>query len=180
MYKHGVVLLILVACCSACDVIQISFDLCNTDVFCQNSMYIDENGADLITFEFLYERLLGNTTYQSTFEDMLCNETTGNVTAPSAFEKLWITTMSKYRYCNHINQYFDGYIKKCVCKTDKICKYTSANDEEFHFTNSSLFFVIILLTIAFTVIFFNHRNRSVYNLLSEFKELLLTGRATFV
>lgn len=156
----------------SCDPLQLSFDLCNSDSYCQSSMYIDENGADLITFEFLYTRLLGNTTYQSAFEEMLCNETTNNTASPSNFEKLWISTMSKYRYCNHINQYFDGLVNKCVCKADKLCKYTSANDQEFHFTDNSIFFIALLLGILAILMFFVKRERTLFTLLTDLIDLL--------
>lgn len=172
------VLLALVLVCAlpacwalTCDPLQISFDLCSTDAYCQSSMYIDENGVDLITFEFLYTRLLGNMSYQATFEDMLCNETSNNTAAPSNFEKLWIGTMSKYRYCNHINQYFDGLVNKCICKADKLCKYTSANDEEFHFTDNSLFFIALLLIILAIVMFFVKRERTLHTLLTDLNDL---------
>ncbi len=171
--KALLIVLCFAACTYACDPLQISFDLCNTDSFCKSSMYIDENGVDLTTFEFLYTRLLGNITYQVTFEAMLCNETTNNLTVPSNFEKLWIATMSKYRYCNHINQYFDGLVSKCICKADKLCKYTSANDEEFHFTDSMLFFIALLLIFLAALMFFIKRARSLFVLLTTLIELLM-------
>lgn len=174
MRASGLLLLFLLPVCYtlACDPLQISFYLCNSDVYCRTSMYIDENGADLPTFEFLYTRLFGNTSIQLAFEEMLCNETTNNTAAPSNFEKLWIITMSKYRYCNHINQYFDSLVNKCVCKADKLCKYTSANDEEFHFTDNSIFFIALLLTILAIVMFFVKRERTLYNMLSDLIDLL--------
>lgn len=159
-----------------CDPLQISFDLCNTDLYCQSSMYIDENGVDLVTFEFLYTRLLGNMSYQATFEDMLCNETSNNTAAPSNFEKLWIGTMSKYRYCNHVNQYFDGLVSKCVCKADKLCKYTSVNHEEFHFTDNTLVFIGLLLGELAILMFFVKRERSVRILHDDLIELIRGGQ----
>jgi hypothetical protein len=155
-----------------CDPLQISFDLCSNDVYCTSSMYIDENGNDMVTFEFLYTRLLGNSTYQAVFEEMLCNETSNNTALPSNFEKLWVTTMGKYRYCNHVNQYFDGLVKKCICKADKLCKYTSANDEEFHFSDNSLFFIALLLSMLLLAVFFVKRNETLNNLLVDYNQAL--------
>lgn len=163
-------LLLGVLSVSACDPLQISFDLCDADTYCRASMYIDENGPDITTFGFLYSRLLGNATTQ--FETMLCNETSNNTMAPSNFELLWILTMSKYRYCNHINQYFDGLVAECVCKADKLCKYTSANDEEFHFTDNSLFFIALLLAMLVLTMFYVKRTETLYTLLMDYIALL--------
>ena len=165
---------LFVAACNGltCDPLQISFDLCSNDMFCLSSMYIDENGDDMVTFEFLYTRLLGNVSYQVAFEEMLCNETSNNTALPSNFEKLWVTTMSKYRYCNHVNQYFDGLVKKCTCKADKLCKYTSANNEEFHFSNNSLFFIAILLSMLLLAVLFVKRNDTLRNLVVDYIQAL--------
>ncbi len=164
--------LVGVALARACDPIQISFDLCDADLDCRTSMYIDENGPDLATFEFLYYRLLGNSSAQ--FAIMLCNETSNNTAMPSNFEVLWTIAMAKYRYCNHINQYFDGLVAECVCKADKLCKYTSANDEEFHFTDNSLFFIALLLAMLVLLMFFVKRTETLYVLLVEYIDLLRT------
>lgn len=170
-------LLLVVSVAAACDPLQISFDLCDADANCRGSMYIDENGADLLTFGFLYSRLLGNATAQ--FETMLCNETSNNTAAPSNFEVLWVLTMSKYRYCNHINQYFDGLVSSCVCKADKLCKYTSASDEEFHFTNTGLFVVALLLAMFVLAMFFVKRSRTLYVMLIDYITLLTTPSSGF-
>lgn len=156
----------------SCNPLQLSFDLCSNDVYCTSSMYIDENSNDMVTFEFLYTRLLGNSSYQNTFEEMLCNETSNNTALPSNFEKLWIITMAKYRYCNHVNQYFDGLVKKCICKADKLCKYTPANDEEFHFSDNSLFFVALLLSMLLLAVFFVKRTDTLNNLLVDYIQAL--------
>lgn len=168
--KALLLVLVCVALAHACDPVQISFDLCNADLNCRTSMYIDENGADLPTFEFLYYRLLGNAS--ALFADLLCNETSNNTAMPSNFEVLWTLTMSKYRYCNHINQYFDGLVAECVCKADKLCKYTSANNEEFHFTDNSLFFIALLLAMLVLLMFFVKRTETLYTLLLDYIRLL--------
>lgn len=169
-------LLLCVGVTLACDPLQISFDLCDADAFCRVSMYIDENGADMSTFEFLYTRLLVNTT---NFEQMLCNQTSNNTAAPSDFEILWTLTMSKYRYCNHINQYFDGLVSKCVCKADKLCKYKSANDEEFHFNDNTLFFVALLLILLVMLMFMVKRSSTLYAILVDIRGLLRTHSSEY-
>lgn len=168
--KALLLVLLGVVLAQACDPVQISFGLCGADLACRTSMYIDENGADIPTFEFLYYRLLGNASVQ--FAALLCNETSNNTAAPSNFEVLWTLTMSKYRYCNHINQYFDGLVAECVCKADKLCKYTSANDEEFHFTDNSLFFIALLLAMLILLMFFVKRTETLYTLLLDYIALL--------
>lgn len=174
----ALLLLLSVTAIIACDPLQISFDLCNENSVCRVSMYIDENGADLATFEFLYTRILG--TAQPQFESMLCNETSGNVTASSNFEQLWTLTMAKYRYCNHINQYFDGLVAECICKADKLCKYTSANDEEFHFTDNTLFFIALLLAMLVLLMFFVKRTETLYTLLTDCIRLLQSRNNDFI
>lgn len=177
MLRLFIFLSLCVMVMGVCDPVQISFDLCDSDTSCRASMYIDENGPDLSTFEFLYTRLLDNNTAQ--FEILLCNETSNNTAMPSNFELLWILTMAKYRYCNHINQYFDGLVARCVCKADKLCKYKPANEEEFHFTDNSLFFIALLLSMLVLAMFFVKRSQTLYRLLVDYIDLLQTRLRDF-
>lgn len=128
-----------------CDPVQLSFDLCDADVYCRESMYIDENMGSLVVFEFLYSRLFVTSAHQTQIEAALC------ILNNTDFNTLWTYTMSMYRYCNHINQYFDGADNACFCKADKTCKYARPDDLEFRFSTSDLFMYAMFLISLFAV-----------------------------
>lgn len=138
---------------ATCDPVQVSFDLCSSDVYCTQSMYIDENLGSLTVFNFLYDRLLASSNgHQAQIEAGICaiNNTD--------FNALWTTTMSMYRYCSHINQYFDGADNACLCKSDKICKYSTPDTLEFHFSSTDIFMYVLFIgsvgsIVSFTILY---------------------------
>ena len=133
---------------ATCNPVQLSFDLCSTDVHCRQSMYIDENAESLVVFEFLYDRLFISPSRQLQIEAALCEVNN------TEFNNLWTYTMSLYRYCNHINQYFDGAENACFCQADKVCKYARPDDLEFHFSSFDIFMYAMFLYSVLVIISF--------------------------
>lgn len=114
-----------------CTATLISFELCNSSLLCQTRFYIDENGNDLSTFQFLYTSMVTQNNFQSIIEPLLCNF---SINSDETFQILWIEMMSRFHYCHDLNEYFDNILGKCVCKIDKVCKYVHPKDLESHFT----------------------------------------------
>ncbi len=131
-----------------CDPVQLSFDLCSVDVHCRQSMYIDENAESLVVFEFLYDKMFTTPARKLQIESSLCQV---NLTE---FNDLWTYTMSLYRYCTHINQYFDGMENACFCQADKVCKYSRPDNLEFNFSSFDIFMYGMFLFSVFIIISF--------------------------
>ena len=133
---------------SQCNPVQLSFDLCAIDVHCRQSMYIDENAESLVVFEFLYDKMFTTPARQLQIENALCQ------TNLTEFNDLWTYTMSLYRYCTHINQYFDGAENACFCQADKICKYARPDNLEFNFSSFNIFMYAMFFYSAFVFVSF--------------------------
>lgn len=132
-----------------CNPVQLSFDLCSTDIHCRQSMYIDENAESLVVFEFLYDKLFVSPARQLQVEAALCQVNN------TEFNDLWTYTMSLYRYCTHINQYFDGGENACFCQANKICKYARPDNLEFNFSSFNIFmYAMFLYSVFITITFF--------------------------
>ena len=146
-FQVVVILFSLIGLAAAqCDPVQLSFDLCSADVHCRQSMYIDENAGSLTVFEFLYAKLFASPAQQLQIESSICQV---NLTE---FNALWTYTMSLYRYCTHINQYFDGVENACFCQADKICKYARPDHLEFNFSSFNIFMYGMLLFCVVVIV----------------------------
>lgn len=165
-----------------CDPVLLSYKLCFSDNLCKCRLFIDENGADLDTFRFLYEHFTRDEEFDTWIGDQLCAHHIGNITGedlnhqPSIdydsldeFYKLWIRFMSEYRECDHTNQYFDGVIKSCVCKQDKECIYIHPHDIEFHTSHYQLIEWIIIILVIGIAIYFIKKARMLTELLTDIK-----------
>lgn len=139
----------------ACDVININFKLCNTSELCQNNLYLNENINDITTFGFLYNRFMNTVSNRATIESWICsnyNETNFFLTYDIT-ETVWIDFFGHYKYCINSNEYFDSFLGACVCKTDKVCKYTHPFNVDLHFVNYEILASILYLVVVATVIF---------------------------
>ncbi len=143
-----------------CDPAQVSFNLCNADSNCRTSFYIEENDGAYDVFLFLYARLLSaaNTTLRGDIEVDICLNN-------SAYLQLWTHHMSLYRYCGHVNQYFDGLEHRCFCKPDKECKYIRPDIQQFHFSSLHLFTILMIAFDAFAVFYFMTHYKPLYKML---------------
>ena len=163
-----------------CDPILLSYKLCLTSSLCRTRMFIDENGDDMEVFAFLFNRLISSHILQRNIDSWLCDhncsgltsidliqQSTINYDTLDDFYRLWIVLMSRYRFCEHVNQYFDGYLKTCICKQDKSCIYVHPSDIEFHFTNYQLLFWSSLVISIILAIVFVKESRKLHTLMTN-------------
>ncbi len=143
--------LIILQVDAICDPIEVSFEICNLDEICRHQMYIDMNGEDdFDTFTYLYNRLVDNTTLRDLVEDIVCFDFNNTLAV-----EMWISYMSNpsSAFCSHKNEYFDNYIKKCVCRPGKDCSHIKPRKALFHFDNYhfvgwALVFLDVILIIS--------------------------------
>ncbi|OQW72209.1 MAG: hypothetical protein BVN35_14455 [Proteobacteria bacterium ST_bin11] len=148
-----------------CTALQESFELCQADVLCTTSMYIVENDASLEVFEFLFTRLLSGMSNASGLREELDVELCSTGNSSEAYRRLWTHHMSMYRYCGHINKYFDGIAHRCYCQPDKQCVYTRPDIQQFHFTSLHIFTILMMVIFAFTFLYFRVRYQPLFKLL---------------
>lgn len=145
-----------------CDPAEISFELCKLDPVCTYQSYIDINGdTDLITFRYLYNRILYNVTFRSFIENLLC---TPNITSinPDALN-IWIHYLSQYSFCPHTNEYFDNFEKKCLCRPGKECHHLKPSNALFHFdANHYIAYLVLFLdAIALCLLYYYSQKKKV-------------------
>lgn len=146
---------------AGCDPVEVSFELCKLDPVCTYQMYIDINGEDdLTTFQFLHNRILYNVTYRLFIENLLCTPNV-TITDPNAIT-IWIHYMSQYSYCPHTNEYYDNYIKKCICRPGKDCHHEKPRHALFHFDADHYvsWLVLFLFSIQF-ILFYVYTRKSI-------------------
>lgn len=169
----------------SCDPVLLSYKLCFSNQLCTARLFIDENGDDMETFQFLYEHVTRDTEFENWISEQLCDHVMGNITGLSLsqqdfidyntldeFYKLWIRFMSEHRECDHTNQYFDGVIKSCICKQDKECTYIHPHDIEFHTSHYQLLCWLIIFLITAISVYFIKKAQSLTLLFEEIKMLL--------
>lgn len=155
-----------------CDPVVLSFRLCTADRMCRSRWFLEENKDDMDVFRFLHARMLANSDIQRTMPTKLCqhNNNTGarlchqppgtiDVDDLDDFYQLWILFMTKYRFCAHPNEYFDGFIRQCVCRQDRVCTTVHPIDMDFHFSNYELLVVVSLFAIGAIVFWFIKKTR---------------------
>ena len=145
-----------------CDPGEISFELCKLDAVCTYQSYIDINGdTDLITFKYLYNRILYNMTFRLFIEDLLC---TPNITLdnPDALT-IWVHYMSQYSFCPHTNEYFDNFEKKCLCRPGKECHHEKPSHILFHFdANHYISWLVLFLNgIVFSLLYYHLKKKEI-------------------
>ena len=162
LHTRTVLLFVLVAvsAVNACNPVNISFDLCQTDEDCRYAFYIDENGDDFDIFSFLYHRFASPESLYLELETLLCShEPNATVLPLDDFYLLWIKYLTKYRFCED-NEYFDSNLLQCTCKQDRICVFIHPRDMEFHSANYKILMWVIpigLLAVLLVVIYkFKH------------------------
>jgi hypothetical protein len=164
-----------------CDPIALSFKLCDSDRTCRSRLFIDENGPDMDVFTFLYNRILSSSDIRGDVKRWLCQHPNATRTCHrhridyddlDDFFKLWIVFITKYRFCNHVNEYFDGILRVCVCKQDKVCTTVHPIDMEFHSANYQvLIWVAIGVVVALSLNFIK-RNRTQMQMLNDIKFIM--------
>lgn len=150
-----------------CDHVEISLLWCKENVLCHTKFFLEENNYDRATFEFLYNRIIASYVLHEKVEQWLCLSN-----ATLEFRDLWVLFLSKYRFCEHENQYFDRLSQRCVCKLDKLCTYIDPGDLEFHFADHQLFSWGLFFMIVVTIIFFVKRARQLLLTLDDIRLLL--------
>lgn len=169
----------------SCDPVLLSYKLCFSNPLCTTRLFIDENGDDMETFQFLYEHVTRDTEFENWISGQLCDHVVGNLTGVllsqqefinydglDEFYRLWIRFMSEHRECDHTNQYFDGVIKSCICKQDKDCVYIHPHDIEFHTSHYQLLCWLIIFLITTVSVYFIKQAQSLTLLFKEIKMLL--------
>lgn len=163
----------VVADTTNCTALEKSFELCQENAMCTTSMYIVENDASIDVFEFLFTRLLSGMSNSSglreELEVQLCSNDT-NTSLP--YQRLWTQYMSMYRYCGHINKYFDGIAHKCFCQPDKQCAYIRPDIQQFHFTSLHILVILMMAVFAFTFFYFKMRYTPLFKMLFDVLPLL--------
>lgn len=168
-----------------CDPVGLSFKLCSSNQLCKSRLYIDENGDDLDVFRFLFDHLVRDIEFATTISTWLCTHTS-NITSGAIlsqqteinyndlddFYKLWIRFMSEYRECDHINQYFDGMNKICICKQDKVCVYIHPHDIEFHTSHYQWLCWAIIILIISILVYFVKKARSLTVLIFDIRNYI--------
>lgn len=144
-----------------CDVVYNSYNLCESDPICKRSMYIDENGHDMDTFEFLFRWVVSGYNLETEIDNMLCNENENENVL-----KMWVHMMSRYTYCHNINEYYDKDIG-CICRSDKSCEYKSPKTYLFSFSENRLLSWAIISALIIGIIITWHRIDEVYKFLAQ-------------
>lgn len=126
-----------------CDIYNLSWTLCNTEINCVKHMFLDENIGDNVTFNFLVNRVITNYHVVDYIDDLICNSTEG--------QALWMVILKDFNYCNHMNEYYSAHLQKCVCRTDKVCDHASEKKHLFIFSEIQVFIwaLLVLLTLLF-------------------------------
>ncbi len=132
---------------AVCDPIEESFEFCKLDDSCTYQMYIDMNGGDdLETFTYLFNRLVYNVTLRDLVEDIVCYDANNTLAV-----ELWVAYMANYPFCPHKNEYFDNYLKKCICRPEKDCSHIHPRKAVWHLDNNH-YTGWVLLFIDFIVL----------------------------
>lgn len=149
------VVFILVNSAYGCNVTKINFNLCNTSSLCRSNLYLTENGDDYEIFDFLYTQFKSKLALDvPNMEAWLCStyDEDNTVLTHNIEEILFLELLGDFKYCYHSNEYFDSFLRVCVCKTDKVCKYEYPIYLDLHFVNyevimSFIWFSLVCLTI---------------------------------
>jgi hypothetical protein len=154
---------VLIPSIKGCDPAEISFEICKLDPVCTYQMYIDINGeTDLITFKFLYNRLLYNATFRTFVESLLCTPNITDVN-PEAIT-FWTYYMSQYSYCFHTNEYFDNFEKKCLCRPAKECHHEKPRHILFHFdAEHYISWLVLFITVLVMSLLYYHTKKRELN-----------------
>jgi hypothetical protein len=136
-----------------CDTVQLSYDLCNADLNCRTRLFIDMNVDDLDTFRYLFNQIVAYYRLRLVLDQYLCNNTGYNTTQQ---QTLWVVIMSNFnRFCDHVNEYFDGYLKRCICRPDKICIHENPNEKLFGYSAEQLYtwgILVLILLLGLTCV----------------------------
>lgn len=149
-----------------CNIEELSFDLCYANLNCRSKLFIDENNNDTDTFNWLLYRVITAYRLNDVIEGILCNNNSTEV------QDLWVSTLSTFTFCQHINEYFDGYLHSCQCKTDKICIHEDPNSKFFHFTSTQFFTWFILGLVVYGILYNNDEIRKLTRSILDISILL--------
>jgi hypothetical protein len=146
-----------------CDYVGLSLTICQTDLACTNRMFLNENFNDTATFTWLLNRVVIAYHIESSIDELICNKTDG--------QAMWLVMLSSFSFCRHINEYFDGYLQKCVCTTNKVCDHDDPNDMFFHFSTTQLFGWLVLASIFILIIPLFTQLKTLTKLYEDFKDI---------
>lgn len=160
-----------------CDTVQLSFDLCNADLNCRSKLFIDMNGNDIDVFRYLLNQIITYHRLGNKLDDYICNSTLVNSSITQNQQVLWVVIMTNYdRFCDHINEYFDGFLHKCMCRPDKVCIHENPNEKLFGYSSEQLYTWGLLLLIVMVAGTNLHAIRIVVRWLTDvYKALLQLG-----
>lgn len=159
----GLLILFFLNCIYAdewCDITKKSFNLCKNDAICRRNMYIDENDADIDTFEFLNRWVITSYNLESKISKILCTDY-NNDSNTTLYQELWLDMLKKNSYCKDINEYYDKNIG-CICRNGKTCHYEPPEKYLFSFSGSKLLTWALLVFLIIFFLFSLHRLDELY------------------
>lgn len=127
-----------------CDVYELSWNLCNSEINCVKRLFLDENVGDNATFVFLINRVMVDYRVDTYLDTLICNSTEG--------QAMWMVILKSFSFCEHVNEYFSAHLQRCVCRADKVCGEKDAKGNFFLFSGTQVFaWVLLTLFLAIMI-----------------------------